>query len=89
VSNFNPATEWLLRDEENCLLTPPYPTAVADRLGKLVEDPALRGQIVEAGLKEVRRYRWEEQIERVWEAMCLRDPALALTAPPQREALRG
>jgi O-antigen biosynthesis protein len=89
VSNVNPATAWLLRDEENCLLTRPYPTLVAQRIGQLIDDQALRAHIATAGLEEVRRYRWEEQIERVWDAMCLRDPAFALTAPLQPEALRG
>jgi glycosyltransferase involved in cell wall biosynthesis len=89
VSNFNSATSWLLRDGENCVLTRPYPTLVAGRIGQLIEDPGLRARIVRAGLEEVRRYRWEEQIERVWDAMCLRDPEFALTAPRQREALRG
>ena len=89
VSNVNPATTWLLRDGENCLLTRPYPTLVAERVGQLVEDPGLRARIAEAGLDEVRRYRWDDQIERVWDAMCLRDPTFALTAPLQPEALPG
>jgi glycosyltransferase involved in cell wall biosynthesis len=89
VSNVNPATAWLLRDGENCLLTPPLPTPVAERMGRLVEDVDLRARIAAAGLREVRRYRWEEQIEHVWDAMCLRDQTFALTAPRQPEALRG
>jgi glycosyltransferase involved in cell wall biosynthesis len=70
VSNINPATEWLLRDGENCLLTPPLPTPITERLSQLVTDPELRARIAAAGLKEVRRYRWDEQIESVWEAIC-------------------
>jgi glycosyltransferase involved in cell wall biosynthesis len=77
VSNANPATEWLLRDGENCLLTSPLPTATAERLGRLVEDGELRARIVAAGLAEVRQYRWADQIERVWRAMCLRDDDFA------------
>ena len=38
VSNINPATTWLLRDGENCLLSPPLPTPTAERLGRLVDD---------------------------------------------------
>jgi glycosyltransferase involved in cell wall biosynthesis len=71
VSNTNPATTWLLRDGENCLLSPPLPTPVAERLGRLVADAQLRSRIQAAGLEEVRAYRWEDQIERVWRAMCL------------------
>jgi glycosyltransferase involved in cell wall biosynthesis len=77
VSNINPATEWLLRDGENCLLTPPLPTPTADRLGRLVQDVELRRRIAAAGHEEVTRYRWDDQIERVWEAINLRDGTLA------------
>ena len=84
VSNLNPATSWLLRDGENCLLTPPLPTPTAERLGRLVTDHELRERIVGAGLEEVRRYRWDEQIERVWRAISLQDDTFApatLAAP--------
>jgi glycosyltransferase involved in cell wall biosynthesis len=77
VSNLNPATSWLLRDGENCLLTPPLPTPTAERLGRLVTDHELRERIVSAGLEEVRRYRWDEQIERVWRAISLQDDTFA------------
>jgi O-antigen biosynthesis protein len=80
VSNINPATSWLLRDGENCLLTPPLPTPTADRLGRLITDRELRARISQAGLEEVRRYRWDEQIERVWRAICLQDRAFAADA---------
>jgi glycosyltransferase involved in cell wall biosynthesis len=70
VSNLNPATGWLLRDGENCLLTPPLPTPTAERLARLVDDPGLRAAISRAGLEQVRGYRWEEQIERVWATIC-------------------
>lgn len=81
VSNVNPATEWLLRDGENCLLNRPVPTATAQRLGRLLEDEELRGRIAAAGLAEVRQFRWDEQIARVWDAMCLRDRGFALDLP--------
>jgi glycosyltransferase involved in cell wall biosynthesis len=82
VSNLNSATTWLLRDGDNCLLTPPLPTPTADRLGRLVEDSELRARIAAAGLQEVRQYRWEEQIERMWQSMCLRDGEFALGTAP-------
>jgi glycosyltransferase involved in cell wall biosynthesis len=77
VSNHNPATTWLLRDGENCLLSPPLPTPVAQRLGQLVSDPELRERIRAAGLAEVARYHWDEQIDRVFTAMCRRDDSFA------------
>jgi glycosyltransferase involved in cell wall biosynthesis len=75
VSNINPATSWLLRDGENCLLTPPLPTPTAERLGRLVDDADLRRRIAAAGVQQIAGYRWEEQIEKVWAAICLRDEA--------------
>jgi O-antigen biosynthesis protein len=89
VSNINPATSWLLRDGENCLLTPPLATPTAERLRRLVEDRELRARIAAAGLEEVRKYRWEDQIERVWDAMCLRDTTFAVTASRQPEEVPG
>jgi glycosyltransferase involved in cell wall biosynthesis len=82
VSNINPATTWLLRDGENCLLTPPLPTPTAERIGRLVEDPQLRTRIATAGFDEVRRYRWNDQIERVWRSMCREDDAFAPEGAP-------
>jgi O-antigen biosynthesis protein len=82
VSNINPATAWLLRDGENCLLTPPLPTPTARQLARLVEDSQLRQRVAAAGLQEVRRYRWEDQIEQVWRAITLADPAFALDEAP-------
>lgn len=79
VSNANPATTWLLRDGENCLLTPPLPTPTAARLRRLVTDTDLRDRIVAAGLKEVAQYRWEDQIEQVWRAISLHDRSFTTT----------
>jgi glycosyltransferase involved in cell wall biosynthesis len=81
VSNVNPATAWFLRDGENCLLTPPLATPTAERLQRLVEDPELRVRIATAGFEEVSQYRWDDQIERVWEAMCLQNGTFGATAP--------
>ena len=85
VSNINESTTWLLRDGENCLLTPPLATPTAERLGRLVEDVELRQRIATAGLRTVEQYRWEEQIERVWEAMTLKDRAFAVEADQKIE----
>lgn len=89
VSNLNPATAWLLRDGENCLLTPPLPTPTAERLGRLVEDPELRTRIAAAGLAEVSQYRWEDQIEGVWRAMCRQDGAFTADRASETTATRA
>ena len=78
VTNRNPHTAWLLRDEENALLAPPLPSAVAAQLGRLVRDAALRERLAAAGAQEVSGTSWEEEIDRVWAAMCRRGDAFTL-----------
>jgi glycosyltransferase involved in cell wall biosynthesis len=74
VSNRNPATDWFFRDGENCLLASPRPDAIARRIGELVDDPGLRAGIAESALAQVRRVRWEEQIERIWRVITKEAP---------------
>jgi glycosyltransferase involved in cell wall biosynthesis len=69
VTNHNPHTSWLLRHEDNALVAPGVPSLVAEQIGRLVEDPALRHRIADHALEEVRAIRWEDQIEDVWAAM--------------------
>ena len=72
VCNRNPHTTWLLRHEENCLLAPALPAAVADQVARLVEDRELRNRIAAAGREQAAAVTWEQEIERVWEAMTTR-----------------
>jgi O-antigen biosynthesis protein len=80
VSNGNKDTDWFLHDGQNCLLARPLPGDIAERIGSLVEDRALRDRLNENALAEVQAIRWEDQIERVWRA---------ITAPRQFEAPLG
>ena len=75
VSNRNPWSAWLLRHEENALLAPPLPAAVAEQVGRLVTDAALRERVAAAGLHDARGVSWPEQIEHVWGAMTKRGAA--------------
>lgn len=72
VSNRNVHTGWLLRHEDNCLLAPALPALVAEQVGRLMQDAALRDGLAAAGREQVAAVSWEEQIERVWEAMTAR-----------------
>jgi glycosyltransferase involved in cell wall biosynthesis len=94
VSNVNPHTAWFLRDGENCLLAPPAPTQVAERLAALVEDPELRRRLAERAIEDVTAVAWDDQIERVWGAMTKRgepfsDAPETPTALPRSAAPRG
>jgi glycosyltransferase involved in cell wall biosynthesis len=72
VTNANPATEWLLRHEENALVAPPAPSLIADQIARAVQDPALRSRIADTALADVRATRWDDQFQRVWVAMTKR-----------------
>lgn len=68
VANRNEDTTWLLQDGVNCLLAEPSPTAMAEKIGRLIDDPALRASISNGGLATVNR-RWDKEIGRVWDYM--------------------
>jgi glycosyltransferase involved in cell wall biosynthesis len=97
VSNLNPDTSWLLRHEQNALLARPIPALVAEQLGRLVDDRALRDRLAAAGLEQVREVRWEDQLERAWGALTKRGERFTterelvapVTAAPRSAAPRG
>jgi glycosyltransferase involved in cell wall biosynthesis len=72
VTNANPATQWLLRHEENALVAPPAPALVAEQIVRGLQDHGLRDRLAETALAEVRATRWEDQLERVWGAITKR-----------------
>ena len=74
VSNENPHTRWFLRDGENCLLSPSLPTQIAERIGRLVEDRALRERIARTASAEIESFHWDAPIEQVWRAITKQDP---------------
>jgi O-antigen biosynthesis protein len=65
VTNRNEDTLWLLEDGVNCLLAEPSPTAMSEKIGALIEDPALRANIARAGIASVSS-EWDRQVESVW-----------------------
>lgn len=74
VSNENPHTRWFLRDGENCLLAPSLPTQIAERIGRLVEDPELRARIASTATAEIESFHWDQPIDQVWRAITKADP---------------
>ncbi len=67
VTNVNPATSWLLRHEENCLLAEPSSETLAEAVGRLVEDRELRVKLATRGQELVRSFDWHEQFRVMWE----------------------
>jgi glycosyltransferase involved in cell wall biosynthesis len=80
VTNANPATEWLLRHEENALVAPPAASLVAEQIVRVLEDEPLRRRLTATALAEVRGTTWEAQLERVWGAMTKRGEAFETVA---------
>jgi glycosyltransferase involved in cell wall biosynthesis len=94
VTNANPATEWLLRHDENALVAPPAASLVVEQIARAIEDPALRARLAATGLADVRATRWDDELERVWGAITKRgEPFEAadgpLTAARRSTAPRG
>lgn len=65
VTNNNEDNLWLLKDGKNCLLGEPSPAAMAEKIGKLVEDKTLRKSISEEGIKSVSD-DWNKQLNTIW-----------------------
>jgi glycosyltransferase involved in cell wall biosynthesis len=67
VVNRNAATAWMLEDEQNCLVTEPFTSSIADAVTRLVDDADLRRSIAKRGREQVTATEWDEELERVWE----------------------
>jgi glycosyltransferase involved in cell wall biosynthesis len=67
VCNVNAATEWLLRDGENCLITEPFPSCVASAIGRLVDDAELRLKLASAGHEDVVSRSWSSELHQIWQ----------------------
>lgn len=65
VSNYNEDNLWFLKDNENCLLAEPSPSAIAEKIGQLIEDEELRQRIADQGRKTVNT-DWTTEVNRIW-----------------------
>jgi glycosyltransferase involved in cell wall biosynthesis len=74
VTNENPDTRWLVKDEENCLLAAPTPASVAERVESGLTDEARRRRIVARASEMVAsEYSdWEKPIEEMYTYMLSR-----------------
>lgn len=57
---------WLHKDGVNCLLSEPSPSFMAENIGKLIEDPALRKKISSGG-EYLLKNTWDKQTQLVWD----------------------
>ncbi|HEY5442681.1 MAG TPA: glycosyltransferase [Candidatus Saccharimonadales bacterium] len=65
VMNNNEDHHWLHKDGKNCLLAEPSPSAMAEKIGLLIDDPALRKKLVNEAQKSL-GYTWDQQTEMIW-----------------------
>jgi glycosyltransferase involved in cell wall biosynthesis len=72
VSNLNSSTSWMLKDNENCLLSLPTASCVADTLVRGLEDHELRRRITNNAANYIRENfsDWTVWIERTYRYMC-------------------
>jgi len=85
----NPSGHWLLKNEENCLLTPQTVDGVADALERLVVNPPLRRRLAAAGLARIQEQHssWPQALSAIYDYLC--DPEEAgdsASAKPVRRA---
>jgi glycosyltransferase involved in cell wall biosynthesis len=79
VTTRNVHTSWLLQDQENCLLCETSRSDIARAISLLIEQPAVRDRIAQAGQDLVARDHadWDESCRRI--AACIRTVAAGRT----------
>jgi len=72
VSNHNPATRWLLKDGENCLLAESSMSCLTETLERSLLDAQERERITANAVKEIQTYYsdWDKELERIYRFMC-------------------
>ena len=64
VSNRNEDNLWLFKDGENCLLSEPSASAIAEKISILIEDKMLRNRIAENGQRNV-NFDWKPELDSI------------------------
>ena len=68
----NPAGDWILHDEENCLRTAQTVEGLVEALSRLVEDSELRSHLSQRAVADVaaRHSDWETALGGIYESLC-------------------
>src|SRR5262249_16046670 len=83
VTNHNPANKWLFEHDRNCLLAVPTSSCVLEQPRRAALDASLRKRISAAGALRVQRTTWDEQIDKVYEALTHADLAVPARRTPE------
>ncbi|MCY4258335.1 MAG: glycosyltransferase [bacterium] len=72
----NPAGEWLLRHNHNCMQSPQTADALAAEIAALVRDPARRQRLAAQGVADIaaRHASWQQNLAGVYEHLCDPEP---------------
>ena len=62
VTNINESNMWLLKDKENCILSEPTVSCVAENIINLLNDDHTRNNIIQNGIKTIDKYCWENEL---------------------------
>lgn len=65
VTNNNEDNLWLLKHEENCLLSEPSAAAMAEQIARLIDNKDLRKKIIQNAEKSL-GYTWPQQTDMIW-----------------------
>lgn len=68
VTNNNEDNLWLLKHEENCLISEPSPKAMVEQISRLIDDRQLRDRIKKNGLDTI-SMDWDKEIRKTWEKL--------------------
>lgn len=70
ATNRNPATQWLLRDRENCLLAQPSATCLSAALEWAAAHPAERRSITATAASEIQTRHSDWGMKKMYRFMC-------------------
>ncbi|MBW4581457.1 MAG: glycosyltransferase [Tildeniella nuda ZEHNDER 1965/U140] len=71
VSNFNPSNSWLLRDRENCLLTHPSATCIAETIAEAIDQYDDLAHIRKTAIEHIQTHHadWSTELETLHQAL--------------------
>lgn len=72
VTNYNPATTWMMKDWENCLLSPASPTILCDTIYEALNNEKLRQEIIDKAYDYIFKNNssWDSELAKVYSFMC-------------------
>jgi len=66
LTNYNPATTWLLKDGFNCLLTEPSISCICEKIETIMNNPDLRKKLTSNAIDSLADNTWDNEIERIY-----------------------